>query len=102
MKSIRAFLKSFKVSPVIENLRTAGAEYICVIDELGALKFIDKLHSDYSMELGEKVSKISVADVICENEKVDEFVDIIKKYGHTGNPGDGIIIIENIERYETI
>ncbi len=102
MKSIRAFLKSFKVSPVIENLRSAGAEYICVIDELGAIKFLDNLHSDYSMELGEKVSRISVIDVICENEMVDEFLNIIKQHAHTGNPGDGIIIIENIERCETI
>jgi nitrogen regulatory protein PII len=99
MKLIKAFVKSFKVRDILDKLKEEGAEYACVIDEVGALKFLDTLHSNFSSELGEEVSKIAVISVICENEKADNFIKIIKSIAHTGNLGDGIIILENIETY---
>ncbi len=102
MKLIKAFIKSFKVNTVLDKLKENGAEYVCVVDEMGALKYLDNLHSNFSSELGEKVSKIAVIDIICNKEKAHEYVNIIKTYAYTGNPGDGIIIVENVENYEIL
>ncbi|MBZ0201766.1 MAG: P-II family nitrogen regulator [Ignavibacteria bacterium] len=99
MKLIKAFVKSFKVLDILDKLKEEGVEYVCVVDEVGALKFLDDLHSNFSSELGEKVSKIAVISVICENDKADKFINMIKSHAHTGNSGDGIIILENIETY---
>lgn len=97
MKLIKAFVKSFKVPHILDSLKGEGAEYLSVNDEVGALKYLDTLHSNFSSELGEMVSKIAVISVICENEKADNFITMIKSHAHTGNPGDGIIILEDIE-----
>lgn len=99
MKLIKAIVKSFKVRDILDSLKEEGAEYASVIDEVGALKYVDILHSNFSSELGESVSKIAVISVFCENEKADSFINKIKLHAHTGNSGDGIIIVEDIEKY---
>lgn len=99
MKLIKAFVKSFKVRDILDSLKEEGAEYVSVIDEVGALKYLDTLHSNFSSELGESVSKIAVISIVCENEKADNFINMIKSHAHTGNQGDGIIIVEDIEKY---
>ena len=37
-------------------------------------------------------------EILCDDTICDELVEIIRKNAHTGNPGDGIIMVANLDR----
>lgn len=47
-------------------------------------------------EMVEFIPRIKL-EVVVEDEMVDEVVNVIQKYSHTGNTGDGKIFVVNVE-----
>ena len=41
-------------------------------------------------------------EVLCADTACDHLVDVIQKAAHTGNPGDGIIMIADLDRVQRI
>lgn len=37
-------------------------------------------------------------EVLCSDDEADEIIDAVQKAAHTGNPGDGVIMVADLDR----
>lgn len=97
MKEIKAFVKPFKVNDIFHHLKKAGCPNLTVTmaEGTGNLK-----NSEPSISLLFSITDSPVAkiEIVCKKENVDNIVAIISEYGRTGNPGDGLIYVSDVEK----
>jgi len=96
MKEIKAFVKLFKAPEILHQLIDAGFLNITVSEAEGTgnLQNEDKTLSTKFSITNSRIAKI---EIVCHKNDVDNIVSIISKYGRTGNPGDGIIYISDVQ-----
>ncbi len=58
-------------------------------------------HSKRPYELSHLPESLKV-EVICSDEQVDRIVGLITQQAWTGSPGDGIVVIQDVERVQRI
>ncbi|HKJ40533.1 MAG TPA: P-II family nitrogen regulator [Sunxiuqinia sp.] len=97
MKEIKAFVKPFKVEDIFHHLFEAGFPNLTVskAEGTGNLENSDPSVSTHFSITDSHVAKI---EIVCNDKDVDQIVTIISKNGRTGNPGDGIIYVSNVEK----
>lgn len=96
MKEIKAFIKPFKVMDVFHNLKEAGFPNLTVSKAggTGTLKSEEENSTEFSFT-DNKGAKI---EIVCNKNDVDKIVCIIAEHGRTGNPGDGIIYVSDVNQ----
>jgi nitrogen regulatory protein P-II 1 len=97
MKEIKAFVKPFKVNDILNQLLQAGYPNITVSmsEGTGNFKSDESTLSTYFSITDSKVAKI---EIVCNDSEVENIVSIISTKGRTGNPGDGIIYVTEVEK----
>ncbi|NIQ52024.1 MAG: P-II family nitrogen regulator, partial [Gammaproteobacteria bacterium] len=55
-------------------------------------------HFRSSFQEGTTYTEKSKVEVICRDDSVDAIVSALMSAAHTGHPGDGIIIVSDVER----
>jgi nitrogen regulatory protein P-II 1 len=97
MKEIKAFVKPFKVNDIFHHLLEAGFPNLTVsmAEGTGSLENTDPTVSTQFSITNSQVAKI---EIVCKKENVDKIVAIISEQGRTGNPGDGIIYVSDVEK----
>lgn len=97
MKEIKAFVKPFKVNDILNQLLQAGYPNITVsmAEGTGNFKSEELLLSTNFSITDSKVAKI---EIVCDELDVEKIVSIISSKGRTGNPGDGIIYVSEVEK----
>lgn len=97
MKEIKAFVKPFKVMDIFHHLKEAGFPNLTVsmAEGTGKLKNNETQGTHQFSITDSQVAKI---EVVCENQNLDTIVDIISENAYTGNPGDGIIYVSEVEK----
>jgi len=99
MKEIKAYIRCSKVEEVITALRTIGIENLTVVDVMALGKgMIDPEKYKYSIECVEKYSDVAKMEIVCTDEIVTTAMETIRKYAYTGNRGDGLIIVSDVEQ----
>ncbi len=98
MKEIKAYIRHSKADTVIQELENAGVEGMTVLDAAALAKWADEEAFSFSMEFVQRYSKVVKIELICKKEEVDKYIDVISKYGKTGNSGDGWIFVSDIEK----
>lgn len=105
MKEIKAFIRGHRIAGVIAALKEIGH---CNLDEKsgcrnlsifavkGVLKAVDALERHYSIELGQEVINEFKLELLCEDQQVDELIEIIQAAGRTGQPEAGWIYVTDI------
>lgn len=96
MKQIKAYVRPEKTEEVISELELNGAEGMTVIDVSMLGNWADPNRSKLSMEYCEKYCSSVKIELICQDDELNKFVDIIIKKAHTGQKGDGKIFISDI------
>jgi nitrogen regulatory protein P-II 1 len=98
MKEIKAIIRPFKLLEVTEELqKIEGLPGVTVSEIKGFGKSRAKNAKDKIVyEMVELIPRIKL-EVVVSDEMVDEVVNVIQKYSHTGNTGDGKIFISNVE-----
>jgi len=98
MKEIKAIIRSFKLLDVSEALKEIdGLPGVTVSEIRGFGKGRAKNAKDkVTFEMVDFVPRIQL-EVVVADEMVDEVVNVIQKYAHTGNTGDGKIFVANVE-----
>ncbi len=98
MKEIKAIIKPFKLLDVTEALqKIEGLPGVTVSEIKGFGKSRAKNAKDKIVyELVEFIPRIKL-EVVVNDEMADEVVNVIQKYSHTGNTGDGKIFIVSVE-----
>jgi nitrogen regulatory protein P-II 1 len=98
MKEIKAIIRPSKLREVTEELhRVAGLPGVTVTEIKGYGKSRAKDAKDKLVyEMVEFVPRIQL-EVVVNDEMVDDVVNAIQKFSHTGNTGDGKIFVVNVE-----
>ncbi|MEQ9042536.1 MAG: P-II family nitrogen regulator [Alphaproteobacteria bacterium] len=96
MKEIKALIHRGRVSEVIRALKKAGCRDITVVDVKGMLRALGDAEQDYSVELGEKVITEAKVEFVCEDDRVDSLVALIKEHARTGQDDGGWIYVSDI------
>lgn len=105
MKEIEAFIRSHRIADVIAALKEIGH---CNLDEKSGcrnlsafavkrvLKTVDAQEQHYSLELGQEVINEFKLELLCEDQQVDELIEIIQATGCTGQSEAGWIYVTDI------
>ena len=97
MKEIKAFVKPFKVNDILNQLLQAGYPNITVSMAEGTGNFKNE-ESTLSTHFSITDSKVAKIEIVCNDRDVVIIVSIISTKGRTGNPGDGIIYVSEVEK----
>lgn len=96
MKEIRAYIQPFMLSKVTHALqKITGFPGMSVIEIQGFGR--GKVLVPGDKVVREFVPKMRL-EIVVKNELVDEVVRAIEKFAHTGNPGDGVILVLPVEQ----
>jgi len=97
MKEIKAFVKDFKVNDIVYNLIQEGFPNITISAAEGTGTFqVEEPAISTLFSIAD--SPIAKIELVCANYEEGKIVDIITKYGRTGNQGDGLIYISDVTR----
>jgi nitrogen regulatory protein P-II 1 len=98
MKEIKAIIRPFKLLEVAEALKKIkGLPGVTISDIRGFGKSRAREAEDKVLyELVEFVPRIKL-EVVVADEMAEEVIDVIQKYSHTGQAGDGKIFVINVE-----
>jgi len=98
MKEIKAIIRPSKLLEVTEELhRIDELPGVTVSEIKGFGKSRAKNAKDKIVyEMVEFIPRIQL-EVVVNDEMVDEVVEVIQKFSHTGNTGDGKIFVVNVE-----
>jgi nitrogen regulatory protein P-II 1 len=98
MKEIKAIIRPSKLLEVTEELHEIqGLPGVTVSEIKGFGKGRAKNATDKIVyEMVELIPRIQL-EVVVNDEMVNEVVNVIQKYAHTGNTGDGKIFVVNVE-----
>ena len=98
MKEIKAIIRPSQLLEVTEALhRIEGLPGVTVSEIKGFGKGRAKNAKDKIVyEMVEFVPRIQL-EVVVNDEMVDQVVNVIQKFSHTGNTGDGKIFVVNVE-----
>lgn len=100
MKEIKAFVHRNRVADIVHALRNAGyCSGVCnlsVVDVTGTLQALDTQEQGFSLELGQEVITEVKLELVCEDERADEAVRIIRENGRTGQKTAGWVYVIDI------
>ena len=98
MKEIKAIIRPSKLLEVTEELqRIDGLPGVTVSEIRGFGKGRAKNASDKVVyEMVEFIPRIQL-EVVVNDDLVAEVVDVIQRYAHTGNTGDGKIFVSTVD-----
>ena len=97
MKEIKAFVKPFKVNDILNQLLLAGYPNITVSMAEGTGN-VESEDSSLSTHFSITDSKVAKIEIVCNDIDVEKIVGIISSKGRTGNHGDGIIYVAEVEK----
>ena len=97
MKEVKAFVKPFKVNDILSRLIEVGYPNLTVslAEGTGNLRSDE---SSFSSNFSITNSKVAKIEIVCNKNDADKIVAIISENGRTGNPGDGIIYVSDVQR----
>ncbi len=105
MKEIKAYIHNRRIADVIRALKESGhcnanpdtgCRNLTVTPVQSPLKAADAGEQHYSIELAEAVVNESKLELICDDDQVDELVDIIEHAARTGQADAGWIYVSGI------
>ncbi len=98
MKEIKAIIRPSKLLEVTEELHEIdGLPGVTIVEIKGFGKSRAKNAKDKIVyEMVEFIPRIQL-EVVVHDEMVDNVVNVIQKYAHTGNTGDGKIFVSTVD-----
>lgn len=98
MKEIKAIIRPAKLLEVTEELHEIeGLPGVTVWEIKGFGKGrAQNAHDKVVYEMVELLPRIQL-EVVVNDDMVDEVINVIQKYAHTGNTGDGKIFVSTVD-----
>jgi nitrogen regulatory protein PII len=98
MKEVKAFIRADRADEVLTALSGAGLLHATLTHVLAMGPNTDPTASQVSMEFGRRVNRMVKLEVICPDRDIDRVVEIVRTAACTGQSGDGIISVCNVNR----
>ena len=96
MKEIKAYIRPERAEAVISELEINGVKGMTVIDVSLLGNWTDPKRSVLSMEYCERYCGSTKIELVCSDDELDKYMDIILEKAHTGQKGDGKIFVTDI------
>jgi len=99
MKEIKAYIRTSNLSATVEALAEAGAPGITVVTvhPVGYGFEANYFTPDWEGPI-KRYQAITKVEVVCKDQDVDRFVQIISGNSYSGAEGDGMIFVSPVER----
>jgi nitrogen regulatory protein PII len=102
MKEIKAYIQPFMLQKVTDALHQIHIHGMSISELKGFGKEKDEAYPHHSREyVTEFTPKIKI-EIVCNDDEVDNIVQVIQKNAHTGRKGDGKIFISTIDHIVSI
>ena len=98
MKEIKAYVRVRKVDDVIRALRQAGAPGITASRVHGVGYGYEPFLFTLAPSELSKTPEVAKLEVVCQDHCADAAVEVIVNAAGTGDPGDGIVFVTDVER----
>lgn len=98
MKEIKAIIRPFKLLKVLDALKQIKTLPGVTISEIiGFGK--DEINTSDIKIVENKIVSVprTKLEIVVDDEMVNEVLNIIQKFAHTGNSGDGKIFVSNVD-----
>ncbi len=97
MKLIKAYIRPILLEDVYSALRKNNYCGMTVFEGEGTGQYNDPKYKHGSLNFPAMHTKVTKIEIAAKEEDVNSIIDIIKKHGHTGRKGDGIVFVSSIE-----
>lgn len=97
MKEIKAFIRTTKLTLILENLKKSGF-YNVTFNLCEGTGGYQNEEASPSLRFHITDSELVKLELVCAANDVDTIVQIITQNGRTNEPGDGIIYVSPIEK----
>lgn len=97
MKEIKAFVHRNRAADILRALKTAGFSRFSFNDVKGSLMALDPEARAFSVEFGEEVTSEVKIEFVCEDDRVQEAIDLLDEYGRTNQPVSGWAFVTTID-----
>ena len=98
MKQIKAFIHRNRTADVVAALQGEGYNTLTVVDVKGMLDALDRREQGYSVELGVAAITEVKLELICEDDRVEQAVAIIREKARTGQAHAGWVYVIDVAR----
>jgi len=100
MKEIKAFIHRNRIADVVHALKNShfceGRCNLSINDVAGTLKALDNKEQNFSIEFGEDIITEIKLELICEDERVDDAISLIREHARTGQSLAGWVYTTDI------
>jgi nitrogen regulatory protein P-II 1 len=98
MKVISAYIRVDCAAKVVRDMYEAGVGGITAYTVHGMSGETSTfLYSKHPFEVNHLPESVKL-EVVCSEESVDKIIQLIAQSARTGNPGDGMIAVQDVER----
>lgn len=100
MKEIKAYFKPEFVDPVVEALENAGAQDLTLsrVDAFGPLADTYTAGHHFVYKYAEKYSALARLELVCRDDQVSRFIDLIRIHAQVDGQGVGRMLITAVEQ----
>lgn len=98
MKEIKAYVRENRLEPVIQALRGAGAKAVTAVQIVPFGSEMEPEFVDISRAAPlAHFRPMMKLELVCRDEDVTGYADLIREQARTGDPGDGVIFISAVQ-----
>ena len=94
MKEIKAFVHRGRAADVVHALVAARYTQLSLTDVKGTLEALTDAETDYSVEFGESIITEVKVEIVCETERVEGALEILRKSGHASRSSGWAYVID--------
>ena len=96
MKEIKAYIRCNRALKALDELHEAGIKHATLTHVLAVGAEAECEEAEVNIEFGCKVNRMVKLEVICLDKDELKIVELIRNATRTGQPGDGIITVTNV------
>jgi nitrogen regulatory protein P-II 1 len=94
MKELEAHIRTSKSTGVVRAIRAAGFTSVTVVQTVPMGADVDPEYVDTLPEVPvEHFVPMMKLELVCENQNVDAYIDIIQEAAKTGERGDDVVLV---------
>lgn len=94
MKEIKAFIHRGRAADVVHALFDARFTQLSVTDVKGTLDALTNAETGYSVEFGESFITEVKVEIVCETERVDSALEILRASAHSSKSSGWAYVID--------
>lgn len=94
MKEIKAFIHRGRAADAVHALVSAGYTQLSVTDVKGTLDALTDAETDYSVEFGESIITEVKVEIVCETERVDGALAILRTSAHSSRSSGWAYVVD--------